>query len=220
MTTSIVSYSAVDVNGVPFDIKLSKILGHNKDNSIFIELGGFDGVFQSNTLLLESFGYNGILIEPSKDAFSKLIKNRSSKNDFYNKACVSFDYKDTFVQGDFRNGSPMSSVDGNRRLNSDLIKVPCDTLSNILGGSKFKDNEIALLSLDCEGYELNVLKGLSFTKRPKYVLIEIYTKDYAEITQFMESKGYDLVENFSGYTKERCPHWDGSHNDYLFKDIK
>lgn len=212
------TFSAKDVNGEPFDIKLSKILGKNKDNSIFIELGAFDGVFQSNTLLLELLGYNGILIEPSKDSFNKLIKNRSDKNDFYNKACVSFDYKNNVISGDFKNGSPMSSINGERRSMQDTIEVPCDTLSSIVENSKFKDNEIAFLSLDCEGYELSVLKGYSFKKRPKYVLIEIYTKDFEEITKFMESHDYELIANFSGYTKERCPHWDGTHNDYLFRD--
>lgn len=212
------TFSAKDVNGTPFDIKLSNILGVNKNNSIFIELGAFDGVFQSNTLLLESIGYNGILIEPSVQAFNALIENRSNKNDFYNLACVSFDYNDTFIKGDFKKKDPMSSVDGKRKSNTDIIEVPCNTLSWIVENSKFKDNDIAFLSLDCEGYELNVLKGYSFKKRPKYILIEIYTKDFDEILNFMKSNHYDLIENFSGYTKEKSPHWDGSHNDYLFKD--
>ncbi len=73
------------------------------------------------------------------------------------------------------------------------------------------------LSLDTEGYELNVLRGANLDKyRFKYVLIEIYVAQFYDIIAFMESKGYNLHSNVSGYNRVDNPGWDGTHNDFLF----
>ena len=67
-------------------------------------------------------------------------------------------------------------------------------------------------------YELEVLKGIDFTKQTiNYILIEVYEKDRNAILSFMEDKGYVLIGNISNFTKETHPNWDGTHNDYLFK---
>jgi hypothetical protein len=78
---------------------------------------------------------------------------------------------------------------------------------------------IDLLSLDTEGYELPILRGLNLNKyRPRYMLIEIYAKDFNEIVSFLLSHNYMLHSNFSNYSLATNPHWDGTHNDYLFVD--
>ena len=75
------------------------------------------------------------------------------------------------------------------------------------------------MSLDTEGYEYNILEGLNLNKyRPKYMLIEIYLKDYIKIYDFLEKHNYKLIKNFTNYNKKTNPHWDGTHNDYLFMD--
>lgn len=49
--------------------KLKKYLDY-KESGIYIELGAFDGVFQSNTKWLEdNYGWAGILIEPSPNKY-------------------------------------------------------------------------------------------------------------------------------------------------------
>jgi len=76
---------------------------------------------------------------------------------------------------------------------------------------------IDFLSLDTEGYELNILKGLSLDKyRPRYMLIEIYNKDLNAIVSHLKEFNYTLESNFSNYNYIDNPHWDGTHNDYLF----
>jgi hypothetical protein len=110
----------------------------------------------------------------------------------------------------------MSSVAGARLHSTNLCKVPAITLEAILD-THLGSNTIDFLSLDTEGYELPILKGLNLDKyRPSYMLIEIYTKDYDEIVRFLESKRYTLHSNFSNYNKTTNPGWDGTHNDYLF----
>ena len=112
----------------------------------------------------------------------------------------------------------MSSVDGNRLNRSKLYDVKSRTLTSIL--DEFNVNSIDLFSLDVEGYELNVLKGLNFNKYcPKYLLIEIYSKDYAEILDFLQQYKYELIMSTTNYNLIDNPGWDGTHNDYLFKKI-
>lgn len=110
----------------------------------------------------------------------------------------------------------MSSVKG-KRLSSEIkVKVPAKTLTSILDISKPK--KIDFFSLDVEGYELEVLKGLDFSKySPIFILIEIYEWDKENIINFMLSKNYELICNLSDFNLKDNPHWDRTHNDYLFK---
>ncbi|MDB4192545.1 hypothetical protein N9599_00005, partial [Candidatus Pelagibacter sp.] len=79
------------------DQQLEKYLDFH--NGFFIELGAYDGVTQSNTLFYEkNKGWRGILIEPSKDIYKKCKKNRSKKNFYFNRACVSFKFKKNFIE--------------------------------------------------------------------------------------------------------------------------
>ena len=90
------------------------------------------------------------------------------------------------------------------------------TLTSIL--DECKVDRIDFFSLDVEGYELNVLKGLDMKKyRPFFILIEIYEKDKEEIMNYMTDNEYDLICNLSDFNLQNNPYWDGTHNDYLFK---
>jgi FkbM family methyltransferase len=211
------SYSLTDNVGRPLDKKLDELFQHKK-GGVFIELGAHDGLSQSNTAMLEfTRGWKGLLIEPSPSAY-ELCKINRPESISLNYACVSNEYTDTIARGDF-NGKTMSSVDGLRlQENKTIIEVPAITLEAILDKYTTYKN-INFLSLDTEGYELNILKGLNLDKyRPQYMLIEIYSKDYKEIYDYLESKQYILHSNFTNYNKETNPSWDGTHNDYLFYD--
>lgn len=194
--------------------KLKNYLETNK-KGVFIELGALDGVFQSNTKWLEDeYGWSGILIEPSPNKYKECIKNRANTLNF-NCACVSFDYSYDKIKGDFI-GTPMSSVGGVRKNRPPSVEVNAKTLQSIIDSTTFRD--IDFLSLDVEGYELEVLKGIDFNEQKiNFILIEVYEKDKDNIFDFMKNKNYTLIGNISNFTKETHPNWDGLHNDYLFK---
>ena len=187
----------------------------NFKNGIYIELGAYDGLRMSNTKWLEDeLGWKGILVEPSIVRYKECLKNRKN-NKIFNCVCTNLDYKNNVIRGDF-NGSPMDSVGGVRKNKIGNIEVSARSLQSIINESGYKD--IDFLSVDVEGYELEVLKGIDFTHQDiNYILIEIYNKDKDTIFSFMENRGYVLVENISNFTKKTHPNWDGTHNDYLFK---
>jgi len=179
------------------DKKLLKYL--NFKNGFYIECGANDGVNQSNTWYFEkSLNWRGILIEPNKQIFEELKKNRSSKNIFENVALVSESFSKKIY---LTNDNLESKITGN--LNNSNIEVLTSTLNNIL--KKNEIYKINLFSLDVEGYEENVLNGIDLKIFDiDYILIE--TNNFEKINSVLKYNNYNFLEKLS-------------FHDYLFKRI-
>lgn len=192
----------------------------NLDDGYFVELGANDGVNQSNTLYFEWFrGWRGLLIEPHPKNFSELKKNRSDTNVFKRAACVGPEYSNRSVQLMYSN--LMTSTLG---IKSDIT----DPINHAMQGSKFgigKNYEfeapaftlnqllaeadapslIDLLSLDVEGAELEILKGINHsTYRFRYLCIE--SRNPTELRSYLEKEHYQFVSRLSSH-------------DYLFSNV-
>jgi len=208
-------YCAVNCKKEPITKRIIEYIGQI-ENGFYIEAGAYDGILQSNTKFLEEeYNWKGLLIEPSPKVFLDLEKNRPN-NINVNKCLVAPDYPDKTIKGAFDNG-PMSSVNNIRNLeNVELIDVECDTMESIL--DYYNIPKIDFMTIDTEGYELEVLKGMNLDKyRPVYLLIEVYEDKKDIIFNYLVENNYLLLENITNYNKFDNPGWDGSHNDYLFK---
>jgi len=192
----------------------------NYPNGIYIEAGANDGLAQSNTYTLQTqLNWKGILIEPSKYAYDLCKINRPG-NIILQTALIA-DSTINSINGDF-DGNLMSSVSGARLNRNFFNTVSATTLNSILKMYNPKANVIDYLSLDVEGFELNVLKGLDFDKFTfKFLQIEINYLSYSfgDIIKILE-KDYYLYDNITKYTKKTNPGWDGTHNDYFFINKK
>jgi len=210
-------YASNDSKGRPYDAKLDELF-HQKRHGFFVELGAFNGIDHSNTAFFEFYrNWKGILIEPSFQCYEQCVMNRPNSTCVH-AACVSSEYTSDTIDGDFNNIT-MASV-GGARLNSDKnthVRVPAMTLESIF--DKVEAPSIDFLSLDAEGYELEILKGLNFVKyRPIYMLIEVYRHEYDSILSYLEKHDYELLSNFSEFNYVDNPGWDGTHQDFLFMD--
>lgn len=200
-----------------------KILPYLKDieNGFFVEAGALDGLFMSNTKLLEDLGWNGILVEPSAGAYAKCKENRKCIVEW--AALVSKYYKSLIIYGDFfydgdKGKGAWSSIHKNNYALEQRISVPARTLDSIL--KQHGVSKVDLLVLDIEGYELNALKGIDFTTTEiRYIMLEVNFNDYAleDIDEYLGKFGYKNLGPISNFTKENNPLWDASHQDYLYE---
>ena len=177
----------------------------NYENGYYIECGANDGVNQSNTWYLEKkLGWKGILIEPVDKAFSQLKNNRSSKNVFINKALKSFSYSKNFTILKLNPKDTLSTRSTPDDVKDRIdIKVKVDNLNSVLKKSK-APKIIDFFSLDVEGDELEVLKGIDFKIfKFKYILIETFQPK--KIRVYLKRYRYKCVKKIS------------LRNDYLFK---
>ena len=102
----------------------------------------------------------------------------------------------------FHNRAPKNTISKKSSKGAKLIKrIETDTLDNIIKKSKFLIKKIDFLSIDVEGNELNVLKGLNFKKyKPKVVVLEFIDPSIKEfyghkIENIMSSKIYKFMKN-------------------------
>lgn len=193
------------------DEKLKKYLNYR--DGIYIELGANDGLFSSNTYHLQKqLNWKGILIEPALDLYFKCKRNRGNCNLVLNYACVPFSYKEKFVtmiysgamtttddlQNEIENPGNHAKSGGKFIPNYDKLiwfATEGKTLNKILIEANVKD-EIDFLSLDVEGVEIEVLKGIDFKKYSfKYMLIE--SRDIEKLNLFLSQKNYKLVEQLT-----------------------
>jgi hypothetical protein len=49
--------------------------------------------------------------------------------------------------------------------------------------------------------------------------VEIYTASFYDVVNFLLSNNYLLISNITDFNKQNNPHWDGTHNDFLFRDL-
>lgn len=189
------------------DRKLENYLDY--DNGFFIEVGANNGFRQSNTYYFERFrGWKGILVEGIPELYQECVRERPLSKVF-NCALVAPDFTDThvtmkysnlmsLVRGSFKSDEiEAEHINRGSQIQENVIpyevKVPARTITSILDECQVK--EIDLFSLDVEGYELNVLRGLDLScYQPKYMLIEV--RSLEEIENYL-SDLYVLVDRFS-----------------------
>jgi len=197
------------------DLRLIEAIAPKK-NGYFVELGAYDGVQQSNTYKLQrKFGWTGLLIEPSPRRFIECVENRSFGNrpEMRCAACVPFDFQHGFVEiedADLMSVAKGLSVsdqqaidhaDRGRPFLADSAlrhsyRAVARTLTSLL------DEVVAplafdLLSLDVEGNELAILRGLDLQRyKPKWILVEARG---LEIAEFLSMFGYRLHSTLLDY---------------------
>ena len=195
------------------DDKLSRHLDFR--DGFFVECGANDGFRQSNTYYLERFrNWSGLLVEPVPELHARCRKLRP-RSTCMQCALVAPDHPSseigicyaglmTVTEGAFRDeerarrhveeGLRLQGLTG-RELN-----VPACTLSGLLDRLGMS-RPIDFFSLDVEGFEQEVLRGIDFGRhRPRYILVE--ARD-PEAVHDMLAAHYRMVERLT-------------HHDYLF----
>ena len=132
----------------------------NKTNGFFVECGGDDGEFLSNTLYMERYlNWSGLLIEAMNDSYEKLVsRNRKS---YTLPVCISLEPYPTQVlfNGTTRSGGRIVTDDNMQQATDLYYKKQCFPFYSIL--LAVGQTSVDFFSLDVEGHELEVFNKLN-----------------------------------------------------------
>ena len=201
------------------DMILRHILGSDKRDGFYVDVGAFDPVESSNTHFFYCYGWHGINIEPRPG--SKALFEKVRPRDINLELGVS----------DKKGELTYYFIDGASSINSfsrefleqvgmlDKVKreipVPVLPLREILDEHLPPGQLIDFMSVDVEGHDLNVLMSNDWSRfRPRIVVVEDSEIDITRspIVQFMKDHDYDMCAQNVIIM--------GQLNEYFFMDRK
>jgi hypothetical protein len=157
-------------------------------NYTFIELGGFDGMTETNSRFFETcLGWEGLLVEANPKAYSKLVQSRPhTHRASYAASCSEEEAaQNKTVQFHSKAWSNSAQVDVPSAYSNDtdaIVTVPCGPLTPLI--QDLFGGHLTLFSLDVENAEPLVLSQIDFNA----VFIEVL-----------------IVESSNQFCKAECP---------------
>ena len=188
------------------DFLLWEYFGRRKQG-FFVDVGAFDGIYMSNSCCFEQQGWSGICIEPTP-RYAELCRLHRPGSICLPVACVgdeglgevefreealglvsgiAADSDDPGLQNTYR--SFRTEFEGFNR-----IRVKAATLNSILKEHLPSGTGIDFISLDVEGTETDVLRGLNIESyRPRVFVIEANSGRELENLKDYLCTGFDYV---------------------------
>jgi FkbM family methyltransferase len=168
----------------------------------FIQIGANDGFYDDPLYkYIRRDKWEGILIEPQKVIFNRLVKNyRKMKNLYFENIAISTVkesrklYKIAFTDMDWASGLSSFNLEAlkininagyvERKAKENGIKLPeninewvsteiieCSTINEVI--KKYNLKKIDLLMIDAEGYDIEIIKNIDFNNiKPSNIIYE------------------------------------------------
>ena len=187
------------------DLLVKDILKNQKEKGIYIDVGSHHPLINNNTYILYKNGWKGINVDLDFNSIDMFNYFRPRDYNIQKALSNKIGIVDLYF---FHNRAAKNTITKSRGKGAKSIKkINTDTLNNVIENSKINTKKIDFLSIDVEGNELNVLKGLNFKKyRPKIISIEFikpnikefYQHDISnilksDIYKYVISKNYKLI---------------------------
>lgn len=151
----------------------SLVAFHGRTGGTFVEIGGYNGLWMSNTKMLESlFGWSGLLVEANPTLYRECEQHRSHRSVTKNTAVcnASIGTIDFVLQkGSSHIANIVSSKKGGQH-----VSVKCSSLGKLVNeaGMGPETRGVDFLSVDVEGAEVDVLESFDWTIRVDVACIE------------------------------------------------
>jgi FkbM family methyltransferase len=163
----------------------------------YAEVGAFHPVQISNTYLFYRRGWQGIVIDPNPRAVALFERRRP--RDIVVGCAVSDEEGPVFLDVTSSHEAAHlrgAGVDGtSSQAPRRSYRVTCRRLDKILCEYLPPGQNIDFLTVDCEGYDLNVLRSNDWEKfRPRVVAVEDWeSRAESQICRFLAERGYSHV---------------------------
>lgn len=196
-------YAQVSFSQFGEDIAIARILGKElfRADAWFVDVGAYDPVVYSNTLLLTTLGWMGVNVDPHPEAQSRFARLRPNQINL-GVAVGREAGKRTFVcyperaTGRLRERDvePSASVLGEEP--SATFDVDVETLAAILCRCLPAGCFFGLLNVDCEGGDLDVLRSNDWGRfRPRVIAVEDHEPGAnTPVDNYMRDVHYSMVE--------------------------
>lgn len=161
------------------------------DIGVFVDVGANDPIVDSQSFHLEKRGWIGVLVEPLPRYAERLRKERKAK--VYQVACGNPEQHGQMIS--LKVAGAFSTLASHLMVPEQkveqLIDVKVVTLGSILADAGI--SHIDLLSIDVEGSELDVLKGIDLNVfKPRLILLEDHVLSLKK-HRYMRVSGYKLI---------------------------
>lgn len=177
---------------------------HLPPHGRFVEVGAFDGITVSNTVMLAESGWAGLYVEAHPSFAHECQKNHAGRLGIQVVNTAVSDHEgeaNLWVIGECSTLVwDQNAIDWGGNVDN-KIKVPTTTLDALLLKHKWEPR-FELLVIDVEQHELAVLRGFNLRHwLPKMVIIEAHEKDKVffrnfkaqPITEFFEKVSYRKI---------------------------
>lgn len=186
------------------DLFLTYLLGYEKTDGVFVDVGCFQPIVFSNTYIFSQRGWKGLAIDPNPQYRQEWRKYRPGDT-FLNLAVSAEKGKKAYIVN--RQYPAMNTVVDEDEVSRFGLAAhtisSCDAmpLSEILK-QHLRGTQIDLMNIDCEGRDLEVIGTNDFdTYRPRVIAIEdSYGSPDTELNCYLVALGYEY-KAYIGLTK-------------------
>lgn len=160
-----------------------------KKNGVYVDVGCYHPLLYSNTYRLYRTGWSGIVIDPNPN-IKKLFDLFRARDQFFQTAVGSTGVAEyhMFVDGAYNtlDGSVAETYKARTKFLK-TIPVPVKPLAELCSHV----THIDLMSVDVEGFDLEVLQTHDWLKPPTVIIVE--TQPQSSVAEFLYKKGYTLA---------------------------
>jgi FkbM family methyltransferase len=168
------------------DLVLDRIM-RNDTPGFYLDIGAHHPFRFSNTYLFYRKGWSGICIDPLPSA--RILFEKWRPRDKFIETGVSETPSSTkYYMFDEPAYNTFDAQLSKERVHQGLARlvetktIPTDTLRNILDQHLPENNKLVFMSVDVEGYDLQVLKSNDWTKyRPDFIIAECLQTDIVSV---------------------------------------
>ena len=183
------------------DLLVQEILGYQRRDIFYIDIGAFHPISKSNTYIFYKRGGKGICVEPNP--LAKELWRRFRPRDIFVGNGVTgglncfLKYQTECGSGEQNHFNQFVSEESINTLN-----IQCINIRQLIEDFLPSGQPVDLLSLDCEGMDIDLIRNFPFDLvRPRVVLVEDFEySEKSDIHMLMANSGYEM-KSYAKITK-------------------